>query len=89
MSASGYVLVSDQQANRFRVFRREGSTTNPHHHRFVASLLLSTVVSDGSKAVSRALGPTFPNGLFIAMSEDRTFQLYDWKDLAQRLHTDR
>jgi myo-inositol-hexaphosphate 3-phosphohydrolase len=39
---------------------------------------------DGSDVTSAALGRRFPNDLFLAMSKDRTFQLYSWADLAGR-----
>jgi len=28
------------------------------------------------------LNQTFPHGLFVAMSEDRTFHYYSWSDIA-------
>ncbi|MBX2896853.1 MAG: phytase [Cyclobacteriaceae bacterium] len=77
---TGYILVSDQQANQFRVFPREG-LTNPHIHPEVAVIKTSTSESDGSDVTSRSL-PGFPNGLFVAMSDDKTFQYYRWEDLA-------
>lgn len=77
---TGYILVSDQQANRFRVFRREGEPGAPHEHREIAVLALSTNQSDGCDVVSVPL-PGFPGGLFVAMSDNRTFQLYAWDDL--------
>lgn len=76
---TGYILVSDQQANQFHVFPREGSS-----HPRLAILKLSTVESDGSDVTSFAL-PGFPGGLFIAMSDDKTFQIYRWEDLAGNL----
>jgi 3-phytase len=79
---TGYLLASDQQANRFRVYPREGTAAGPHDHPELASIPVSTIESDGSETVSRALGPDFPHGLFVAMSEDKTFQLYRWDDLA-------
>ena len=78
----GYILVSDQQANLFRVFPREGTAQGPHDHPEIAVIPVSTVESDGSEVTSLALGPRFPHGLFAAMSEDRTFQLYDWAAIA-------
>jgi 3-phytase len=27
------------------------------------------------------LGQFFPNGFFVAMSDDKTFQIYQWEDL--------
>jgi hypothetical protein len=29
-----------------------------------------------------ALNEKFPAGLFVAMSDDKTFQFYSWKDIA-------
>ncbi|MDB6076364.1 MAG: phy [Akkermansiaceae bacterium] len=73
---AGYLLVSDQQANTFRIFNREA----PHELVKVASL--STVESDGSDLTPVPLGPKFPGGLFVAMSSDRTFHFYSWADIA-------
>lgn len=79
---TGYLLVSNQQANTFRIFPREGTPGNPHDHPFVASVRLSTLDSDGSDVTSAALGRKFPGGLFVAMSTDRTFHFYAWRDIA-------
>jgi 3-phytase len=80
---TGYILVSDQQENQFRVFPREGTPTNPHDHPLLTIIRASTIESDGSEVTSLPL-PGFPHGLFVAMSNDRTFQLYRWEDLAGR-----
>ena len=79
---TGYILVSDQQANRFHVFPREGMHGNPHAHPRLKLVPTSTIGSDGSEVTSASLGPAFPNGLFIAMTEGGTFQLYAWPALA-------
>ncbi len=79
---TGYILVSDQQANRFHVFTREGAPGDPHRHRLLTIVNTSTEESDGSDATSVALGGAFPQGLFVAMSDDGTFQLYRWEDMA-------
>lgn len=76
----GYVIVSDQQANKFRLFPREGTNDKQHDHPEIHVVATSTLESDGSEVTSRAV-PGFPNGLFVAMSDDRTFQLYTWEDL--------
>ena len=81
-SGTGYVLVSDQQADTFRIFRREGTPTNPHAHELVGAVKLSTDESDGSEVTPVEL-PGFPGGLFVAMSTDRTFQFYAWDDIAK------
>lgn len=74
--ASGYILVSDQSAGQFKVYKREGDNA------FVKSIHVSTSNSDGSDMVSVPLNNDFKHGLFVAMSDDRTFQFYRWEDLA-------
>jgi 3-phytase len=78
----GYILVSDQQADEFRVFPREGTEADEHDHPFITALRLSTLESDGSEVTSVTLNEDFESGLFVAMSNDRTFQYYAWDDLA-------
>lgn len=82
---TGYILVSDQQANLFRVFPREGTAKGLHDQPEIAAIPVSTIESDGSEVTSIPLGPNFPRGLFVAMSEGKVFQLYRWEDLADRL----
>lgn len=79
----GFILVSDQQADQFQVFTREGTASDPHNHQRVSILKLSTIESDGNEVTSVPL-PGFPQGLFVAMSDDRTFQIYRWEDLARQ-----
>ena len=79
---SGYILVSDQQANRFNIYTRQGSKTNPHDHKLIKSVETATKESDGSEVTSYPLGDTFSHGLFVAMSDDKTFQYYRWEDIA-------
>ncbi len=79
---TGYILVSDQQANAFRVFPREGAPGNPHDHQLVKVVPVSTNESDGSDVTSAVLDPRFPSGLFVAMSDNQTFHYYSWDDVA-------
>ena len=79
---TGYILVSDQQANAFKIFKREGESGSPHTHRLLKVINVSTVESDGSEVTNVALNRMFPVGLFVAMSDDQTFQLYSWADIA-------
>src|SRR5690606_3829198 len=44
------------------------------------SLIPSTLASDRSEVTHRALNSNFPEGLFVAMSDDRTFHYYSWRD---------
>jgi 3-phytase len=79
---TGYILVSDQQANKFRIFKREGEPEDPHNHQLLKVVDVSTNDSDGSEVTNVRLNETFPYGLFVAMSDDKTFQLYSWADIA-------
>ncbi|WP_439584891.1 phytase [Dyadobacter bucti] len=79
---TGYILVSDQGANSFQIFPREGNGTNPHNHPLVKKIKVAANKSDGSETVSIPLNKDFPKGLFIAMSDDKTFHLYRWEDIA-------
>jgi 3-phytase len=79
---TGYILVSDQAADRFQVYRREGEAGNPHRHLRIKTIPVRAHLSDGSESTSAALGPRFPDGLLVAMSEEGTFHLYSWGDVA-------
>lgn len=79
---TGYLLVSDQQANRFRIYKREGEPGRPHEHTLVKTVPVSALESDGSEVTSMALGPRFPHGLFVAMSNGRVFHYYSWDQIA-------
>lgn len=80
--STGYILVSDQGANRFQVFSREGTAKNPYEHRWLKTVPVSAVESDGSETVTMPLGTGFPHGLFVAMSNNKTFHIYRWEDIA-------
>lgn len=78
-ATTGYILVSDQQANRFHVFDRAA----PHTR--LAIIPMSTVESDGSEVTATAFGDLYPRGFFVAMSDDKTFQIYRWESLEARI----
>ncbi|MBT1698774.1 phytase [Fulvivirgaceae bacterium PWU4] len=80
--STGYILVSDQGANQFFVFSREGFEGNPHDHRLVKIIKVAAQESDGSDVTSVSLNDTFRNGLFVVMSTDKTFHYYRWEDIA-------
>ncbi|TRX58694.1 phytase [Fulvivirga sp. M361] len=80
--STGYILVSDQQANTFQVYSREGTGDNPHQHTFMKTVFLSTSESDGSDVTNVPLNSGFQRGLFAAMSDDGTFHFYKWQDIA-------
>jgi 3-phytase len=79
---TGYLLVSNQAADTFRIFPREGSAGRPQDHPLLTSVRLSTLDSDGSDVTAAKL-PGFPGGLFVAMSTDKTFHFYAWDDIAK------
>ncbi|SDK29902.1 3-phytase [Pedobacter sp. ok626] len=80
--STGYILVSDQAANHFQVFNREGTKQDPNKHVLITSIPTSTNNSDGSDIYSKGLNNDFKHGIFVAMSDNKTFQLYRWEDLA-------
>ncbi|WP_158825860.1 phytase [Mucilaginibacter lacusdianchii] len=81
-AATGYILVSDQGANRFQVFSREGSAKNPYEHKLLKIVPVAARQSDGSDVLAQPLNKQFKHGLFVAMSDDKTFHYYRWEDIA-------
>ena len=84
-NGKGFILVSDQQANMFRIFPREGAKGNPHQHDLIKAVKVSTNESDGSEITSIPLNDTFKRGLFVAMSDNKTFQYYRPEDILDSL----
>lgn len=78
--STGYILVSDQDANSFNIYRRED--VQPA---LLARVPVSAINSDGSDVVNVNLGPKYPQGIFVVMSTDKTFHIYDWRDIAARI----
>lgn len=78
----GYILVSDQQRNSFHIFSRKGTPGNPHQHKLLKTVRVSANESDGSEACAVPLSKAFPKGLFVAMSNNKTFHLYNWEAIA-------
>ena len=83
--STGYLLVSDQQGHRLQVFAREGAPGAPHAHTAIATIPVAARETDGLEVTARALSPAFPEGLLVMMSTDRTFHLYDWREVRRRL----
>lgn len=77
----GYIIASDQGANSFRFFTREGFGNNPHDHRYVGSVKVAATSSDGSELTRETFNGRFPGGLFVAMSDDKTFHYYSLDSL--------
>ncbi|WP_163397883.1 phytase [Flavobacterium fluviatile] len=81
--STGYILVSNQQANSFMVYPREGVNGNPDSYELLAEVPTSTIECDGADVTSINLGGKYKNGLFVAMSNGMTFHYYAW-DLIQK-----
>ena len=81
---SGYILVSDQSAHAFNVYSREGYNNKPHQHRLVGRFTVTAKNSDGSE-ISASKLPGFAQGIFVVMSDDKTFHYYSWEQIKQHL----
>jgi 3-phytase len=81
--STGYILVSNQQANTFMVYPREGANGNPNNYPLLAEIPTLTIECDGADVTSINLGGKYKNGLFAAMSNGMTFHYYAW-DLMQK-----
>ncbi|WP_437920677.1 phytase [Sphingobacterium sp. LRF_L2] len=83
--STGYILLSNQQNNSFVVYPREGMNGNPNAYQKLADIPVSAVECDGADAVNLNLGPKFPNGMLVAMSNGKVFHYYDWKLIQERI----
>lgn len=72
---TGYLILSDQQGQRFNLYTREGNNT------YLRSVPTMALESDGNDITPVGLNSMFPNGLFVAMSDDKTFQFYRAEDI--------
>ena len=79
---TGYILVSDQKANRFNIYPREGTAVDAHEHPLLKRVDVRARDSDGNETASTTLLPDYSGGLFVAMSTDRTFHYYAWDQFA-------
>lgn len=84
-ATTGYILVSNQQANTFMVYPREGTNGNENDYQLLAEIPTSTIECDGADVTSLNLGGVFQKGLFVAMSNGMTFHFYNWEDFQKRI----
>lgn len=82
---TGYILVSNQQNNSFLVYPREGEAANPNAYKLLADIHVSAIECDGADATHVNLGPEFPNGILVAMSNGQVFHIYDWNEVQKRI----
>jgi 3-phytase len=60
-------------------FQREGAPENPHQHQMTCHSQCQLFQAMGRKLQFQIF--RISKGLFVAMSDDKTFQIYDWRDL--------
>ncbi len=82
---TGYLLISNQGSQSFMVYPREGSKGSAHQYDLITEFPVSAIETDGAEATSVNLGPNYPEGIFVAMSTDRTFHIYDWRVIAAKI----
>ena len=84
-STTGYLVLSDQGANRIQIFPREGSGGNPHSHPLLAVIPVMAQQTDGLDVTSRGFGVAFPNGMLAMMSNRGAFHFYRWEEVQARI----
>lgn len=82
---TGYILVSNQQDNSFMVYPREGTAGKVNEHTLITKVKTSTLESDGSDVSNLSFGDLYPKGFFVAMSNGKVFQIYDWQDIQKKI----
>ncbi len=82
-STTGYIILSDQGANRIQIFPREGAGGNVNAHPLLAVIPVMAQQTDGLDVTSHALGAAFPHGMLAMMSNRGAFHFYRW-DAVQR-----
>ncbi|SOD15390.1 phytase [Pedobacter xixiisoli] len=83
---TGYILVSNQGSQSFMVYPREGSNGNANQYDLITEFPVSAMETDGADATNVNLGPNYPEGVFVAMSTDKTFHFYDWRLIAAKIN---
>ncbi len=81
--STGYIIVSDQQGGKLNIYPREGSSENPHNHQLVTKINYNAVSTDGIEVANESLNEMFPKGILIAMSENKTFEIYNWQSIRE------
>ena len=82
---TGYILVSNQGSQTFMIYPREGNKSNPHQYELLTEIPVSAIETDGTDATNVNLGANYPDGIFVAMSTDKTFHFYDWRLIATKI----
>jgi len=81
----GWIIVSDQEDGELHLYPRKGDSAKcPHSHSLIKVVKTSALKTDGIEAVPDLVLPGFPEGVFIAMSDDKTFQYYSLKEISDK-----
>lgn len=98
VEGGGYLVASNQGADNYAVYRRDGGNDYLGHFHIVANPALGidgASETDGLDVTSAALGPDYPDGLLvvqdgrnIAPEEPQNFKLVSWRDVARALALD-
>ncbi|MGJ5642715.1 phytase [Formosa sp. S-31] len=65
-NGEGFLIVSNQQDHSFNIFNRDDNS-------FIKAINLGTKETDGCDVTTEALGAKYPNGLFVAMNDEKNF----------------
>ncbi len=84
---TGYLLVSNQQANKFVVYKREGDNNNVHNHKKIAEFPVAAIECDGADATAVSLNTDFKDGMLVTMSNGMVFHYYKWSDVQKLIDT--
>lgn len=95
---NGYLVLSNQGADNYAVYRREGDNTFVGLFHIIADPergIDGASETDGLDVVSAPLGPRFPDGLLVVQdgrnlspSERQNFKYVSWRDVAEALGLD-
>jgi 3-phytase len=94
----GYLVLSNQGADNFAVYRREGDNAFVGNFHIVADPergFDGVSETDGLDVTSAPLGPRFPQGLLVAQDgrnlsprERQNYKYVSWRDIAEALGLD-
>ena len=92
---AGWIVVSNQGADNFAVYRREGDNAFVGHFSIVANNALGidgAAETDGLEVTSRPLGRAFPQGMLVVQdgrnlspAERQNYKLVPWEQVAAAL----
>ncbi|HEY5558963.1 MAG TPA: phytase [Steroidobacteraceae bacterium] len=91
----GYLVLSNQGANRYAVYRRDGANAYVGSFELVehaAARIDGVSETDGLAITSRPLGARYPHGLLVVQDgsnlpagQNQNFKLVSWRDVAAAL----